>query len=82
MLVEKGEKEEGDWAYSVRSVIIFGRIEIIDDQDEISRIAYALSRKFTSDEEYIRNEIAQFAKATLLLKLTPEHICGKKVKES
>ncbi|MBQ9768578.1 MAG: pyridoxamine 5'-phosphate oxidase family protein [Clostridia bacterium] len=81
-VVEKGEKEEGEWAYSVRSVIIFGRIEIIDDQDEISRIAYALSRKFTSDEEYIRNEIAQFAKATLLLKLTPEHICGKKVKES
>lgn len=81
-VVEKGEKVEGDWALRVRSVIIFGKIEIIDDQDEIARIAYALSRKFTSDEEYIRNEIAKFAKETLLLKLTPEHICGKKVKES
>ena len=81
-VVEKGEKEEGDWALNVRSVIVFGRVEIISDLDAISKIAYALSRKFTSDEEYIRNEIAQFAKATLLLKLTPEHICGKKVKES
>ena len=81
-VVEKGEKEEGDWALNVRSVIVFGRVEIISDLDAISKIAYALSRKFTSDEEYIRKEIAQFAKATLLLKLTPEHICGKKVKES
>ena len=81
-VVEKGEKEEGDWALNVRSVIVFGRIEIISDLDAISKIAYALSRKFTSDEEYIRKEIAQFAKATLLLKLTPEHICGKRVKES
>ena len=81
-VVEKGEKEEGDWALNVRSVIVFGRVEIISDLDAISKIAYALSRKFTSDEEYIRKEIAQFAKATLRLKLTPEHICGKKVKES
>ena len=81
-VVEKGEKEEGDWALNVRSVIVFGRVEIISDLDAISKIAYALSRKFTSDEEYIRKEIAQFAKATLLLKLTPEHICGKRVKES
>ena len=81
-IVEKGEKEEGDWALNVRSVIVFGRVEIISDLDAISKIAYALSRKFTSDEEYIRKEIAQFAKATLLLKLTPEHICGKRVKES
>ncbi len=80
-ICEKGEKEEGEWALKVRSVVIFGKIEIIDDIDEVSRISYKLSRKFTSDEEYIRKEIAQFAKATLLLKLIPEQICGKRVKE-
>ncbi len=79
---EHGSREEGDWAYQVRSVIVFGRIEILDDYDTVCRITDKLSRKFTSDTSYIQNEIAQYAKATLLLKLTPEHICGKLVKES
>ena len=79
---EQGCREEGDWAYHVRSVIVFGRMEIIDDLPKIASISAALSRKFTQDEAYIPNEIAQYGKATLLLKLTPEHICGKRVKES
>jgi nitroimidazol reductase NimA-like FMN-containing flavoprotein (pyridoxamine 5'-phosphate oxidase superfamily) len=81
-VVEQGSREEGDWAYRVRSVIVFGRIEILDDYDTVCRITDKLSRKFTRDTSYIQNEIAQYAKATLLLKLTPEHICGKLVKES
>jgi len=79
---EQGCKEDGDWAYCVRSVIVFGKVEIIDDVDVVSHIARKLSYKFTRDEAYIQNEIDHFAKATLLLKLTPEHVCGKFVKES
>ena len=81
-VTEKGIKEDGDWAYTVRSVIVFGKVEIISDQKIIADISRALSLKFTSDEGYIEKEIEQFAKATLILKLTPEHICGKKVTES
>ena len=32
--------------------------------------------------DYFRKELEGSAKATLLLKLTPEHICGKLVNES
>lgn len=79
---EQGCREDGDWAYNVRSVIVFGRMQIVDDLTEVARIARLLSYKFTQDEKYIQNEIEQYAKATLLLKLIPEHICGKRVKES
>lgn len=79
---EQGYREDGDWAYNVRSVIVFGRMQIVDDLTEVARIARLLSYKFTQDEKYIQNEIEQYAKATLLLKLIPEHICGKRVKES
>ena len=79
---EQGERAAGDWALSVRSVIVFGRTEIIDDQDEVIRLVTKLCRKFTQDEAYIAAEIAGHAKATLLLKLTPEHICGKRVREA
>ena len=79
---ERWYREEGDWAYNVRSVIVFGRMEIVDDLTEVERIARLLSYKFTQDEKYIQNEIEQYAKVTLLLKLMPEHICGKLVTES
>lgn len=77
-----GYRNEGEWAWRVKSVIIFGRIEIIRDTDIITEIAEKLSRKFTQDEDYIQKEIRLFAHETLLLKLIPEHICGKSVVEA
>lgn len=79
---EKGYREDGDWALHVRSVIVFGRIEILDDMERIADIATRLSYKFTKDEEYIRKEIEMHGAKTLLLRLIPEHICGKLVTES
>ena len=79
---DRGYRKEGEWAYNVKSVIVFGKVEIIDSQEIISDITAKFSRKFTSDEEYIQKEIAAFAPKTLLLKLIPEHICGKLVNES
>ena len=71
-----------DWALQVKSVIVFGKIEIIDDLDTVVHITAQLCRKFTQDETYIQHEIEHFAKATVLLCLTPEHMCGKTVTES
>jgi len=79
---DSGYREDGDWALHVKSVIVFGRIEVIDEMDTIVDITKKLSYKFTQDEEYIRTEIEKYAKATLLLQLTPEHICGKQITES
>lgn len=79
---DKGERADGEWALRVKSVIVFGRIEIIDDIQKIVDITTKLCYKFTSDEQYISAEIRDHAHKTLLLKLTPEHICGKLVTES
>lgn len=79
---DQGYRQEGEWALNVKSVIVFGKIEVLDDPKKIAEITAKLSRKFTQDEEYIRQEIANFARNTLLLVLTPEHICGKAVQES
>lgn len=79
---DKGHKEEGQWALTVKSVIVFGKIEIVDDMETIADITRKLSYKFTEDEDYIQKEIEKFGPATLLLVLNPEHICGKRVVES
>ena len=81
-LIDDGVKQEDGWALTVKSVIVFGRVKLVDDMDKIVDISARLSRKFTNDEEYIKMEIKSFASATLLLELTPEHICGKTVTES
>ena len=79
---DEGYTEPGQWMKRVTSVIVFGRMEIIDDADETVRVASALTRKFTQDEAYLQFELEHFAHETRLLKLTPEHICGKHVTES
>lgn len=81
-VTEDGTAEENGWGRIVRSVIVFGKAEMIDDIETVTQITSRLSRKFTNDGEYIKKEIEQFAKATLLIKLIPEQICGKTVKES
>lgn len=79
---DQGYRNEGEWAWHVKSVIVFGRIEIIDDMEKIIDITTKLSYKFTQDDLYIQDEIKKSGAATLLLKLTPENICGKLVNEA
>lgn len=79
---DKGHRNEGEWALNVKSVIVFGKITVIDDINKIIAITTKLSRKFTDDEEYIKKEIELHAHKTLLLQLEPEHICGKLVNEA
>ena len=59
-----------------------GKMEVVDDLDMVVYISDKLSRKFTEDDAYIKEEIKNYAHQTLLLKLTPEHVCGKMVTES
>ena len=79
---EHGHAEDGEWALRVRSVIVFGKIEFLYDRESVVDITTKLCRKFTDDEAYIQHEIAHYADGTVLLRLTPEHICGKVVTES
>ena len=79
---DSGVKEEGDWALTIRSAVVFGRIEIIEDQKTVYSIAEKLSRKFTDDADYIANEIKRSGPGTLMFALRPEHITGKWVREA
>ena len=79
---DRGWRGEGEWAWNVKSVIIFGRMTIIDDMEKIVDVTTKLSHKFIQDDEYIKGEIRTSGHRTLLLELTPEHICGKLVKEA
>jgi len=79
---DSGFRRDGEWALNIRSVIVFGRIEFIEDRDTVYEISRRLSSKFTDDREYIEREIQRSGPKTLLFALVPEHITGKLVNES
>lgn len=81
-LYDEGYRNPNEWALNIKSVIVFGRIKIVRDLDKIVDITTKLSYKFIQDDAYIQAEIVQHAHRTLLLELTPEHVCGKLVKEA
>ena len=79
---DEGFRREGEWALNIRSVIVFGRIEIVEDRETVYRIARELSYKFTQDEGYIQKEIEHAGPRTLMFALVPEHMTGKLVNEA
>ena len=79
---DKGYIKDGDWALNISSVIVFGRLNLVEDSEKAIEIYRKLSLKFTSDVEYIDSEIEKFAKNTLCYKLKPEHVTGKIVNEA
>ncbi len=79
---DQGFRREGEWALNIKSVIVFGRIEFIEDRDKLYEIARLLSCKFTDDAEYIEHEIQISGPGTLMFALVPEHMTGKIVKEA
>ena len=79
---DHGYRNEGEWALNIKSVIVFGRIRIVEDHEEAIRICRELSYKFTDDAEYIEGEVRRSGPGVLVLMLVPEHMTGKIVNES
>ena len=81
-VIDDGVKAEDGWAYTFRSVVVFGRVEFVDDQDKAREICRRLTRHFTTDEKYIEDEIKNFRANVQVFALVPEHITGKRVHEA
>ena len=79
---DSGYKNEGEWALNISSVIVFGRVHVVENHEDAMRICKEMSLKYTPDLAYIEEEIQKFGDATLCYELRPEHMTGKIVNES
>lgn len=79
---DKGYRKEGEWALNIRSVVVFGRIRLVEDMENVEEICRNLCLKFTDDQEYIEKELKNYTSRVLCLELTMEHMTGKLVNES
>ncbi len=79
---EKGYRKEGDWALYINSVIVFGRMKLVEDQEKTREICTNLCRKFTEDEAYLQKELKNALPRVQCLELSIEHMTGKLVHEA
>lgn len=76
-VIEKGVKNEGEWWYTFRSVIVFGRIRTLSDRNEKIEKLRKLGNKFFPTPEETENEINRLIDKTEVFELTIEHMGGK-----
>ena len=81
-VMDEGYRKDGEWALNIISVVIFGRMHIVEDEDKKREICTNLVRKFTDDEEYLQKELTNAFPRVCCLELTIEHMTGKLVNES
>lgn len=79
---DQGYREEHDWALNIKSVIVFGRIEFVENPETAIALVRQLSLKYTGDVAFIEEEIRKYGHEVLCFRLVPEHITGKITKES
>ncbi len=79
---DKGTRSDSRLGLDYRSVIVFGRIKIVTDQELTIRVCRKLGEQFPFGSDYIENEIKNFAQYVMVLELLPEHMTGKLVNES
>ena len=80
-VLDEGTPEAGDWALHFKSVIVFGRLELVADHEKALEISRQISYKFTDDIDYIEEEVRNSGAKVLCFALVPDHLSGKRVHE-
>ena len=81
-VMDEGFRRDGEWALNINSVVVFGRMRIVEDEGKKREICSNLVRKFTDDEAYLHRELANAFGRVNCLELAIEHMTGKLVNES
>ena len=81
-LINDPVKQENDWWYHVSSVVCFGQMSIIEDQDERMEILKSFGKKYFPEGYDMEKDLKMNAHRAAVLCLAVEHITGKRVKEN
>ena len=79
---DKGYRKEGEWALNIKSVVVFGRMRILEDRERTIEIARKLGQKYFPSEEEVEEELRKAGNIVVVLELTVDHMTGKLVNES
>lgn len=78
---DDGVIQLGDWAYTVRSVTLFGRLHIMEEHGKAMALLRQIGLKYYPTAEAVDKIMASSASRVTMLELVPEHMTGKLVHE-
>ncbi|MBQ3671431.1 MAG: pyridoxamine 5'-phosphate oxidase family protein [Treponema sp.] len=81
-VMDDGFKKDGDWAYTVTSVVVFGKISRVADGEKTKEKVCALASKYNPNPDYVEKEWEGAKNRVLCLELEIEHMTGKRVHEA
>lgn len=80
-VMDAGEKRDGDWAYYVRSVVIFGRATLVTEEERKSEKLRRLGEKYFPTAEELEEELRRSSERAQMVAIKIEHMTGKLVHE-
>ena len=80
-VLNDGVKEADSWWYTFKSVIAFGKIRVLNDDDEKKEKLTYLGNKYFATPEETEDEIRRLLDRTAVFELNVEHMTGKIVRE-
>lgn len=80
--MSEGFEIEGKRGLNFRSVVVFGRIEVVEDREKAIGYVRKLSEPFGFEQEYVDHEVKTTGAGVFVYALVPEHMTGKQVNES
>ena len=75
-------KQENDWWYHVSSVVCFGQVSIIENQEERMEILKSLGQKYFPEGYDMEKDLIMNAPRAAVLCFAIDHMTGKRVKEN
>ena len=81
-VMDEGIENDDGWSYTFKSVIVFGRMRVLTDDDEKVEKLTHLGDKFFPTHEQTVSEIERLLHRTAVFEITIEHISGKIVEEN
>ena len=74
-------KNPGEWWNCFTSVICFGRVREVFDDEEKDRLLRLLGAKYFPEGYDLEGDMARSARNALLMEITIDHMSGKNVRE-
>lgn len=81
-VMDEGFRKSGDWAFNIKSIVVFGRVKKIDAGQETVEIVRQIGLKYYPTAESVEEEIRKAGAKVQILELSIDHMTGKLVNES
>ncbi len=80
-VIDKDDVSAEEITTYFRSVIVFGKAEILTEKEDIMKAARILGLKYCKNADFIDREIRHFMSTLCCVKISVEHMTGKQAKE-